>query len=484
MRRVKLAAKPSRAVGKASVSVTLALPLETLSAALVWKGHTKTEPTMIFTSARPKATVHVASLSPTLTISRPIMRVRTAPVGRFNLTFTGGEPHALLHRDAQLASSCSKLALRVNSLTAGRGYQSQEDFFGTACTPFVDCRPGQYLKDRSNTSPGACTGCPVGTYQDQASPASRCKTKQTCGPGQYAEASTSSSADRKCSACSLGTYQPKVSHTDASCLVATACSLGQYTTSASLTSDTTCGTCASGTFATSPAATSCTAFTRCRQGTYMSTEGTATSDRVCSTCPQGTYVSVTAPHCIAQVACGPGSYVQIIGGTSRPNVCADCASGKFQSETTLNIPFCRSWKSCSSSQEQRAEGTATSDRVCQTATDECASSPCLNGGKCTDGIQAFTCNCQGTGYSGLTCNTDVNECTSSPCSGGQLCTNTAVSNSFLISSYAVLKALAIIGIVYVRLPSRTGADKRCLRCPQPLWPQALQQPSHVHCRWQ
>ena len=35
--------------------------------------------------------------------------------------------------------------------------------------------------------------------------------------------------------------------------------------------------------------------------------------------------------------------------------------------------------------------------------DECANSPCENGGTCTDGIASFTCDCTDTGFSGERC---------------------------------------------------------------------------------
>ena len=35
--------------------------------------------------------------------------------------------------------------------------------------------------------------------------------------------------------------------------------------------------------------------------------------------------------------------------------------------------------------------------------DECASSPCQNGGTCVDGVNSFTCSCK-PGFTGLTCN--------------------------------------------------------------------------------
>ena len=33
---------------------------------------------------------------------------------------------------------------------------------------------------------------------------------------------------------------------------------------------------------------------------------------------------------------------------------------------------------------------------------ECGSSPCQNGGQCTDGINMYTCSCQ-AGYTGTNC---------------------------------------------------------------------------------
>ena len=36
--------------------------------------------------------------------------------------------------------------------------------------------------------------------------------------------------------------------------------------------------------------------------------------------------------------------------------------------------------------------------------DECATSPCLNGGSCTDQVNGYTCNCV-DGYDGTNCET-------------------------------------------------------------------------------
>ena len=45
---------------------------------------------------------------------------------------------------------------------------------------------------------------------------------------------------------------------------------------------------------------------------------------------------------------------------------------------------------------------------------ECASSPCQNGGSCVDGINSYTCNCL-PGYAGDNCERNIDECASKPC---------------------------------------------------------------------
>lgn len=43
-------------------------------------------------------------------------------------------------------------------------------------------------------------------------------------------------------------------------------------------------------------------------------------------------------------------------------------------------------------------------KKCSRHIDNCASSPCLNGGSCVDGVQSFTCQCA-PGYTGVLCET-------------------------------------------------------------------------------
>eukprot|EP00794_Sanderia_malayensis_P013908 gene13908-15357_t len=58
---------------------------------------------------------------------------------------------------------------------------------------------------------------------------------------------------------------------------------------------------------------------------------------------------------------------------------------------------------------------------------ECASSPCQNGGTCSDAVNSYTCQCM-QGFAGTRCETDVNECLSSPCVHG-VCINNVNSYS-------------------------------------------------------
>ncbi|WP_433927505.1 FG-GAP-like repeat-containing protein [Sorangium cellulosum] len=61
------------------------------------------------------------------------------------------------------------------------------------------------------------------------------------------------------------------------------------------------------------------------------------------------------------------------------------------------------------------------DGVTCTNIDECAESPCQNGGTCVDGINSYACVCL-PGYTGASCETDVDECAPNPCQNDGTCT--------------------------------------------------------------
>ncbi|KAM4876848.1 protein crumbs homolog 2 [Thomomys bottae] len=63
---------------------------------------------------------------------------------------------------------------------------------------------------------------------------------------------------------------------------------------------------------------------------------------------------------------------------------------------------------------------------CGVDVDECASRPCLRGGRCQDLPNGFQCHCP-EGYAGLTCQEDVDECLSEPCLHGGTCDDKVAS---------------------------------------------------------
>jgi Notch-like protein len=58
--------------------------------------------------------------------------------------------------------------------------------------------------------------------------------------------------------------------------------------------------------------------------------------------------------------------------------------------------------------------------LCETEIDECADSPCQNGGTCTDEIAGFTCECP-AGFEGDACEINIDDCAGAPCQNGGMC---------------------------------------------------------------
>ncbi|XP_035671290.1 uncharacterized protein LOC118412509 [Branchiostoma floridae] len=54
--------------------------------------------------------------------------------------------------------------------------------------------------------------------------------------------------------------------------------------------------------------------------------------------------------------------------------------------------------------------------------DDCASSPCENGGYCSDQHNSYSCSCR-SGWQGDNCEQDINECLTYPCNSGYTCQN-------------------------------------------------------------
>ena len=67
-------------------------------------------------------------------------------------------------------------------------------------------------------------------------------------------------------------------------------------------------------------------------------------------------------ECKAWANCTAGTYVSRAGSQKANRACTACGSGKFTNAS--NLEECRKWTACSGLDEELAEGTASSDRVC------------------------------------------------------------------------------------------------------------------------
>ena len=72
-------------------------------------------------------------------------------------------------------------------------------------------------------------------------------------------------------------------------------------------------------------------------------------------------------------------------------------------------------------------------QTCSTDINECSPDPCQNGGTCSQPLPGqFSCECQ-DGYNGTTCENDINECESSPCQNGGTCSQPTLNRRVQLS---------------------------------------------------
>ena len=265
--------------------------------------------------------------------------------------------------------------------------------------------------------------------------------------------------DPSAATCSDGEYSK-----DGTCTAYTSCSEGEYITGAgTATSDQTCGkmsTCAPGTFATTtpaPTQTTDTVCKPCQAGTFTAEKNlfpACTSFTVCGPNEQATGGSDKADRtCTSLTPCAAGT-----SSTTGFQPCTPCAEGTFAEGT--GSTSCTAWTTCTSDQIM-TEGTATSNRTCTDAT------PCLPGTYSatgnTGGAAACTPCPSGT-FAESTSNTSCASCTGitdkdagatscSPCP-----TNVYASTSTeSCSCYAYIMPLQTLATTYPYVCPKTRA---------------------------
>ncbi|MFM2154060.1 MAG: hypothetical protein RL199_2495, partial [Pseudomonadota bacterium] len=254
------------------------------------------------------------------------------------------------------ASACTPWSR--TSCAAGEGYAAGTTTTDATC---ARCAAGTY-----STGVGACQPCASGYFS--AAGARSCNAWSTCSPGQSVSNVPDATTDRACATCAAGRYSTTANAASCAPWSQTECAGGYGYAAGTTTTDSSC--------------------TRCLAGT--SSFGVT----ACRACASGSYSADGASSCTPWTSCTAGQYVSNVPGVATDRVCSACAAGTYS--TTTNAAACTAWTVCSAGQYMQTAGTAGSNRVCAGCT-EIAN--CASGLTCTTATDQTCATCV-TNHSG------------------------------------------------------------------------------------
>jgi hypothetical protein len=243
------------------------------------------------------------------------------------------------------------------------------------CTPWTACKAGELL-----VTPGTavknqvCKACDAGFFKD----GEKCSPWHTCAAGEQTKTAPSPANDRVCEPCPPG-QQSKAG--DDKCTPIGTCGPGTKKTAGDATTPLKCEECTGMTFSLGNNATSCTGWSTCAAGSFVSMTPSSSMNRGCSPCPSGQYsTGENASECKKQEACEPGTEQTSPGSASAPRVCTKCSKGEYCAGGTAPSVMCgpstnnydddgkpetpcEAMKNCTG-QLITNPGSSTTDRVC------------------------------------------------------------------------------------------------------------------------
>jgi predicted outer membrane repeat protein len=151
-----------------------------------------------------------------------------------------------------------------------------------------------------------------------------------------------------------------------SCSAWSSCTAGEYVSSNGTNiTDRVCAPCGTGEYSATANEDSCTPWANCTSGQYISTNGTSSTNRGCSPCDTGKYSTyANAFSCTAWSSCVAGQKIAANGTGSADRTCEACPTGQFS--TSSNHNTCVNWTVCNATTEvESSAGSATADRVCE-----------------------------------------------------------------------------------------------------------------------